>query len=281
MTLDDVEQVLGKAIGLALDEDLGITGDITTQGVFPAKKDVVASIITRDAGVIAGMFVAAATFKLVDDNTGFVALCEDGVDVEGGQTIAQVKGDVSAVLSAERVALNFLSHMSGIATMTRRFVDKAAPYGVTIKDTRKTLPGLRIFEKYAVEAGGGIHHRFGLYDAVLIKDNHIKAAGGMTEAVTRVRGNLQGDLPIEIEASTIDEVKEALRAGVDTIMLDNMDVEMIRKAVKMIDGSALVEVSGNIVLDNVEEIAKTGVNYISVGALTHSSKALSLSLLIE
>lgn len=281
MSTDDVEQVLGKAIGLALDEDLGITGDITTQGVFPEKQDVVASIITRDTGTIAGMFVAAATFKLVDQNTSFVALCEDGKEVDEGQTIAQVKGEISSILSAERVALNFLSHMSGIATLTRLFVDKATPYGVTIKDTRKTMPGLRIFEKYAVEAGGGMHHRFGLYDAVLIKDNHIKAAGGIAEAVSRVRDNLQGDLPVEVETSNLDEVKDALRARVDTIMLDNMDVKMIKDAVKMIDGSALVEVSGAVDLDNVEEIAKTGVNYISVGAITHSSMALSLSLLVE
>lgn len=277
----DIEEVLEQTIANALDEDLGLSGDITTQAVFHEDKEVSARIIAREPGTIAGLFVAAATFKLIDKNIGFVPLVDDGDEVSADEVVAEIKGNIVGVLSGERVALNFIAHLSGVATLTRKFVERAASHGVSIKDTRKTLPGLRIFEKYAVEVGGGRHHRFGLYDGVLIKDNHIKAAGGLEEAVTSARANLEPGTSIEVEAATLDEVAEALSLEADIIMLDNMDADTMREAVRMINGDALVEVSGSVTLETVEKIAELGVNYISVGALTQSAPALDVSLEIE
>lgn len=278
--LSDLERVINDIIAKALDEDLGLAGDITSEAIFPEDMEVVAQIIAKESGVIAGLFMAAAVFTAVDINTSFVPLVEDGAAVKPGDVIAQVKGNIIAVLSGERTALNFLAHMSGVATATRAFVERTESYGVAIKDTRKTLPGLRVFEKYAVQAGGGRHHRFGLFDGVLIKDNHIKLAGGITNAVEQARDRLQADMPIEIECATLDEVAHAVEAGVDVIMLDNMDIDMIKDAVRVISGEVQIEVSGGVNMDNVEEIAEAGIDFISIGSITQSAKALDLSMLI-
>jgi nicotinate-nucleotide pyrophosphorylase (carboxylating) len=279
--VESAEEILRKKIIAALEEDLGFAGDITSQAVVPADLQGGASIVAKEDGVIAGLFVANAVFKAVDSEIEFTQKVEDGAEVKEGQTIAQVVGTVRSILAGERVALNFLGHLSGIATLTKKFVDKARPFQVTIKDTRKTTPEMRILEKYAVRVGGGKSHRFGLYDAVLIKDNHIKAAGGIQPAIESARKNLRPGTEIEVEVEDVADVTEALRGKADIIMLDNMDVASIKEAVKSIRAKALVEVSGGVTLDNVEEIARTGINFISVGAITQSVKALDLSLNLE
>lgn len=279
--MESAEEILRKKIVAALEEDLGFAGDITSQAVVPADLQGRASIVAKEDGVIAGLFVAHAVFKGVDSEIKFTQKVEDGTEVKKGQTVAQIAGIVRSILAGERVALNFLGRLSGIATLTKKFVDKARLFQVTIKDTRKTTPEMRILEKYAVRVGGGKSHRFGLYDAVLIKDNHIRAAGGILSAIERARENLRPGTKIEVEVSNLADVIEALRAKADIIMLDNMDIASIKEAVKRIRAKALVEVSGGVTLDNVEDIARTGINFISVGAITQSAKALDLSLNLE
>ena len=272
------EDYLKQIVDTALTEDLGLSGDITSQAIFTEDKPGKAVIVAKQPGVIVGLFVAEAVFYAVDSTVRFEARIADGDLVEPEDVVIQLDGSLLAILSAERVALNFLGHLSGIATLTRAYVESAATYGAVVKDTRKTLPGLRALEKYAVLVGGGRNHRFGLYDAVLIKDNHIQAAGGISEAVGRVRKNLKEEMPVEIEVRTAGEVTEALAAGVDIIMLDNMDAAGIAAAVAIIGDKAEVEVSGGVTLENIAEKAAAGPDFISAGALTQSAPAFDFSL---
>lgn len=263
-------------VQLALEEDLG-SGDITTDSVIMEDRVATARVTAKEPLVLCGTEIFQAVFKRLDSCAEFPALnFGDGDNVAAGETILDVKAGNAALLKGERSALNILQRLSGIATLTRTFVERAKPLAVL--DTRKTTPGLRVFEKYAVSCGGGSNHRFGLFDAVLIKDNHIKAAGSISSAVARVREKLRGSQIIEVETVCLDEVREALDAGVDIIMLDNMDLETLRQAVKLIGGRAKVEVSGSITLDRLAELANCGADYVSVGALTHSARAVDISM---
>ena len=265
----------------ALAEDVG-DGDITTESVMQPSLRMRGNFIAKEAGVIAGLQVAAAVFRQLDAEVRFEAACSDGEQVTKGQRIATVCGSARALLSGERTALNFMQRMSGIATATRRFVDAVAGTKATILDTRKTVPGLRLFDKEAVRLGGGSNHRIGLFDMVLIKENHIAAAGGsISEAVRRVRAHDARKRPIEVEVKNLDELGEALALGLDRIMLDNMSREAMREAVRICAGRCPLEASGNVTLANVADVAATGVDFISVGALTHSVQALDISLLLE
>jgi nicotinate-nucleotide pyrophosphorylase (carboxylating) len=232
----------------------------------------------RRAGVISGLAVAEAAFHALDPSVVFEPLVRDGARVEAGSVAARVAGSAHALLTGERVALNFLSHMSGIATLTRRYVDLVAGTRARIVDTRKTTPGLRAFEKYAVRCGGGQNHRSGLYDAILIKDNHIVAAGGIAPALAAARAHAGHMVKIEIEVTSLDELAEALQHPVDAVLLDNMEPPMLREAVALVDGRAITEASGGVSLDTVRAIAESGVDLISIGALTHSAPILDLGL---
>lgn len=266
----------------ALEED-GAEADITTLSTVPAAAQARASIIVRQAGVIAGLAVAAETFHTLDPQVAVELLVEDGAAVQPGQVVAEVSGPARSLLSAERVALNFLGHLSGIATLTAQCVRALEGTKARILDTRKTTPGLRALEKEAVRLGGGQNHRFGLNDGVLIKDNHIKAAGGITQVVTAARRVSPHLLKIEVECETLAEVQEALEAGADVILLDNMDIEMTRSAVELVRRTApevLIEASGNIGTNPAKlmAVAATGVDFISLGALTHSSPNFDVAL---
>jgi nicotinate-nucleotide pyrophosphorylase (carboxylating) len=264
------------AVRRALEEDLG-PGDVTSERVISPEATAEARIIAKQLGVAAGLDVAEAVFQQVDRRVAFRARVAEGDRISPGQVLAEVGGPARAILSAERTALNFLGRMSGIATLTRRFVDAVKGTGVKILDTRKTAPGLRAVDKLAVERGGGKNHRLGLYDLVLIKDNHIEFAGSLAEAVRRARA-MESELEIEVEARSLEEVEAALQAGVDRILLDNMSPATMREAVRRARGRARLEASGNVNLDNVLEVAQTGVDDISIGALTHSAPVLDLSL---
>ena len=280
MTTD--EQVLEAAaslIEMALAEDIG-PGDATSEAVLPDDLCLRGRIVVKARGVIAGLPIAGAVFARVDPSLRFVSLRSDGDRVAPGDVVAEVTGPARGMLSAERTALNFLQHLSGIATLTRAFVDAVAGTRAVILDTRKTHPGYRLLEKYAVRVGGGRNHRMGLYDMVLIKDNHIEAAGSITTAVRRAR-EAHPDLPIEVEVKDLDELREALGADVDRIMLDNFDLEAMREAVRLTAGRVPLEASGGITLERVAAVAATGVDFISVGALTHSARALDLSMEVE
>lgn len=268
---------LDKLILDALAEDLG-TGDITTESCIPEDAISEGFFRAKQDGVFCGMAVLKRVFWLVDEKITVTPLVADGDEVKKGQNIAGISGPSRSVLCGERVALNLIQHMSGIATATRKAVRAVEGTGCVIVDTRKMTPGLRVLEKYSVKAGGGNNHRFNLADGVLIKDNHIVAAGGIAEAVSAVRRNAPHTLRVEIEAETIDQVRQCLDAGADIIMLDNMSVEDMRKCVKLINGRALTEASGNMGERDLREVAETGVNYISIGALTHSVAALDISL---
>ena len=273
------EELLGAAKGLieqALREDVG-PGDVTTQAIIPPDVRGKGAILVKAHGVICGLQVAAEVFRAVDGRVSFRPRVREGEPVQPGDVVAEVEGPLRGILTAERTALNFLARLSGIATLTARFVDAVAPYRAVILDTRKTTPGWRVLEKYAVRCGGGRNHRMGLYDMVLIKDNHIAACGSISEAVRRVRAAGVG-VPVEVEVKDLDELREALKLGVDRILLDNFSVEDIAEAVKIAEGRVPLEASGGVTLDNVAAIAATGVDYISVGALTHSAPALDLSL---
>ena len=267
-----------RAVAAALEEDLGQAGDITTDPIIPARATAEAEIVARKAGVIAGVDLAAASFKALDHDAQFVADVADGAHVAAGTRIAQVQGKARALLSAERVALNFLGHLCGIATLTAAYVAAAEGTKARIACTRKTTPGLRAFEKYAVRAGGGLNHRFGLYDAVLVKDNHIAAAGGLAQALAKLRARTGHLVKIEVEVDTLDQLDEALHFPIDAVLLDNMDVPTLKQAVAMVDGRVLTEASGGVSLETVRKIAETGVDLISVGALTHSAPRLDLAL---
>jgi quinolinate synthase len=265
-------------IDLAIREDIGL-GDATSEAVLPAGQRLLGQIVSKAAGVIAGLPVVEAVFRAVDPAVRFVALVAEGQEVVPGEPVAEVRGKARSLLSAERTALNFLQRMSGIATLTRRYVDAVSATEAAILDTRKTAPGLRLLDKYAVRMGGGQNHRAGLYDMILIKDNHVEAAGGILPAIQRAR-SAYPDLPIEVEVKSLEELREALSAepALDRIMLDNMDLKTMRQAVALAAGRVPLEASGGVTLETVAEIAGTGVDCISVGALTHSVRALDLSL---
>ena len=266
---------LERVVAAALAEDVG-TGDVTTDATVDASARGTAQLLVKEPGVVCGLEVAAEVFRALDRDVHFEPLVEDGAWVDGPTEVATVAGPLRAILTGERTALNFLGRLSGIATLTRRYVDAVAGTGAAILDTRKTTPGLRAFEKQAVAAGGGRNHRFGLYDGVLIKDNHLRAAGSVGLAVERARGAT--DLPIEVECDTLDQVAEALDEGVDAILLDNMTPDGLLAAVVLTSGRARLEASGGITLENVRAIAETGVDEISIGALTHSARSLDVSL---
>lgn len=271
---------LDRLIELALQEDIH-TGDITTQAVVPGRRDASARLIAKESLILAGIAVAERVFFRLNPEVRFNSTLQDGAVVNAGDVIATIKGNAADLLMAERVSLNLLQRMCGIATLTARFVEAVKGTKARIVDTRKTTPGLREIEKYAVRAGGGINHRTGLYDGVLIKENHIAAAGGIGEAVSRARANIPHTLKIEIETETRGQVEEALAAGADIIMLDNMDCDTMRDCVQLIGGRALVEASGGVNLDSVRAIAETGVDIISIGALTHSPRAMDISMLLD
>ena len=264
-------------IETALREDIG-AGDITTTATVDKKAEGSAEIIVKEGLIVAGILIAEAVFKTVDAGIAFKAFVKDGESVKKGKTIARISGRLSSLLAGERVALNFLQRLSGIATLTSYFVAKVKGCRAKILDTRKTTPGLRILEKYAVRMGGGFNHRFGLCDGILIKDNHIAAVGSIMEAVLRARENIPHNMLIEVEAKNLDEVRGAILAGADVIMLDNMKPAVMKQAVKIIGKKALIEASGGVNLQNVMVIAKTGVDFISVGALTHSARAVDISM---
>jgi nicotinate-nucleotide pyrophosphorylase (carboxylating) len=267
-----------QAVAAALEEDLGSMGDITTDAIIPANAQGEASIIVRKPGVIAGLDLAEATFKSLDPDVRFTRIVEDASKVEAGGTIANLAGKTRALLTGERTALNFLGHLSGIATLTATYVAAVEGTRAKIVETRKTTPNLRAPEKYAVRCGGGMNHRFGLYDAVLVKDNHIAAAGGLADALNTLRTAVGHLVKIEVEVDTLDQLEEALRFPIDAVLLDNMDVGTLKKAVASVKGRVVTEASGGVTLENVGEIAKTGVDLISVGALTHSARSLDSSL---
>ena len=267
-----------EAVRRALAEDLG-WGDVTTEATVPADLRGKGVVLAKADCVLAGLDVAAEAFRQLDPVVAFERHREDGDPCRSGTVVATVRGSARAMLTAERTALNFLQRLSGIATLTRRYVD-AALGGATILDTRKTTPTLRALEKYAVRAGGGTNHRAGLDDGILIKDNHVRLAGGVETAIGRMRLARQ-EMPIEVEVQSLEEVESAIAAGADIILLDNFSLDAIRDAVKRIGGRAKVEVSGGVTLDRLTELAKTGVDYISVGALTHSAPAVDLSFEVE
>ncbi len=269
-------------IKLALAEDIG-PGDITTRAIVPKDRMAKAVFLAKEDGIVAGLEIAAEVFRHLGRNVRFLAGVKDGERVKKGKVIAAVAGPAAAIITGERVALNFLQHLSGIATLTDKYVSKVqSPRSkVRILDTRKTIPGMRQLEKYAVKMGGGANHRMGLHDDILIKDNHIKIAGGIKKAVDGLRKHYRGGKSIEVEARTMAEVNEAIKARADKILLDNMDIARLKEAVKLCKKARIkTEASGGINLNNVKAIAKTGVDYISVGALTHSAKALDISLKI-
>jgi len=273
LALDDI-------IRNALKEDIH-TGDLTTQAMLSGPRPASARLLAKEEMIIAGLAAAARVFTLQDAAVRFEALCSDGDRISSGTDIARISGDASVLLQGERVALNLLQRMSGIATLTDRFVQAVKGTSARIVDTRKTTPGLRILEKYAVRIGGGVNHRTGLYDGILIKENHIAAAGGISEAIRRARAYIPHTLKIEIETETVVQVEEALAAGADIIMLDNMDCPTMRRCVDLIAGRALVEASGGVNLETVRAIAETGVDIISIGALTHSPRAMDISMLLD
>jgi|ERR1041384_2569515 nicotinate-nucleotide pyrophosphorylase (carboxylating) len=267
---------VSQYITRALEEDIG-SGDVTTNTIVPANASLHGRIVAKEDGVVAGLVVAKKVMLSLDQRINFLDRVEDGTKVERGTVLADLDGPARSLLTAERIALNFLGRMSGIATLTRKFVDAVSSTRAVILDTRKTAPGLRLTDKLAVRLGGGQNHRTGLFDMVLIKDNHIDFAGSITNAVGRVRAS-GTKLEIEVETRTLDDVREALALGVQRILLDNMSTDTMREAVAICEGRAKLEASGNVTLDNVLEVAGTGVDYISVGALTHSPKVFDVSL---
>ena len=276
MTEPITNEQIDSLVQLALDEDLG-SGDITTRNILDEISIWTAEVLAKESLTLCGTEIFRRVFSILDSSCTFPGPCfRDGESVSSGEVIMKIRGKSIALLEGERTALNLLQKLSGIATLTRKFVERARP--VTILDTRKTTAGLRIFEKYAVKCGGGENHRFGLFDAVMIKDNHIKAAGSITAAVGRIRKKLNQKKTIEVETTNLHEVEEALSAGVDIIMLDNMPTEMIHQAVKLVDHSVKIEVSGSISLERLDELAETGIDYVSVGALTHSAPAVDISM---
>ncbi|MBI2489148.1 MAG: carboxylating nicotinate-nucleotide diphosphorylase [Planctomycetes bacterium] len=299
MKFDFEPEKIDTLIQLAIQEDIG-TGDITTENLIPENLVIKGSFVAKDDGIVAGLPVVEYFFSKLDKKAIVKRIVEEGAQVNKGNIIAVVKGSARALLSGERIALNFLQRLSGIATSASQFVERVKPIKVDIMDTRKTIPGWRYLEKYAVAIGGGVNHRMGLYDQALIKDNHLDImesklfpsssfAGGVEDAVSLLRRKLRRDVLIEIEVRTIDEVGNALKAGVDIILFDNMNIAQLKDAVKLVKewkskkktSLPLTEASGNVTLENVRLVAETGVDRISVGAITHSAKAMDISLEIE
>lgn len=267
-------------IKLAMEEDVA-TGDVTTNNVIPSEIRKKAYMIAKTNGVIAGLEVAEMVFRQLDNSLSWVPEVKDGDAVKSGDVIVRFDASYRALLTGERTALNFLQRMCGIASMSATYVNAVKDYKTVILDTRKTLPGFRILDKYAVRTGGANNHRIGLFDMAMIKDNHIEVAGGITPAVQQIRTKIPADIKIEVETTTLEQVREALGVGADIIMLDNMDKETMMKAVEMINGKAKVEASGNVTLEKLHEVAATGVDFISIGALTHSVKAMDISQRLE
>ena len=266
-----------KLIRMALEEDI-TSEDVSTNAVMPTKVQGTVDLIAKEDGVIAGMDVYARVFKLLDEDTEIEMFCHDGDEVREGDLMAKVTGDIRVLLSGERVALNYLQRMSGIATYTRSVAKLLEGSGVTLLDTRKTTPNCRVFEKYAVRVGGGCNHRYNLSDGVLLKDNHIGAAGSITKAIQMAKAYAPFVRKIEIETETLEQVAEAVEAGADIIMLDNMTPEVMKQAVALIDGRAQTECSGKITKENIARICEIGVDFVSSGALTHSAPILDISM---
>ncbi|HYG59166.1 MAG TPA: carboxylating nicotinate-nucleotide diphosphorylase [Symbiobacteriaceae bacterium] len=275
MTLNPI--AVEELVRRALLEDIG-PGDITTEATVPADKLCTAVIIAKEEGILCGQPVAQAAFRVMDPSLTYEVLVAEGAAVTPGQEVARITGNARSVLTAERVALNFLQRMSGIATVTQSLSESIKYYHARLVETRKTTPGLRLVEKYAVRVGGGRNHRYSLHDAILIKDNHIAVAGGVRHAVLSARKLASHTFRVEVEVETLEQLQEALDAGADIILLDNMDTDTMRRAVEISGGKAIIEASGGITAANVVEVAKTGVDIISMGALTHSVKSLDLSL---
>ncbi len=272
------QSLVREVVRRALEEDIG-TGDLTSRALFADERRTArAVIVAKEEGILAGLPVAEFAFRELDARLAWKSKKSDGDPVRRGEIVVELRGRLEAILMAERVALNFLQRMSGIATLTRRFVERTRGYRTKILDTRKTAPGLRILDKYSVRAGGGSNHRFGLFDGVLLKDNHIRVASGVGEAVRRGRLHAPPGIQVEVEVTTLAEVNEALAAGADILLLDNMTAKTMKEAVRRVGHRAIVEASGGIRLENLREVAATGVDWISVGALTHSVRALDLSL---
>lgn len=271
---------LEALIRTALEEDMG-SGDITTSCTVAPGASGKGCIVAKEPLVLAGIDIARQVFLTVDSGLEVTLSQSDGSRAMEGDTLLEMVGDLAAMLMAERTALNFLQRLSGIATLTRAFVDEVAGTPVRILDTRKTTPGYRFLEKAAVRAGGGYNHRFGLYDGILIKDNHIAAAGSIQQAVGAAKASNRHSLRVEVEVETLDQLAEAIAAGADAIMLDNMDLETMAEAVRLTSGKVVLEASGGVTLENVREVAATGVDLISVGALTHSARAVDMSMEIE
>lgn len=269
-----------RIVRTALIEDIGL-GDVTTEVTVPSDALARAELVAKEDFTLAGLDVAAEVFRILDPDVKFEKIFADGHLVRKGEVIAWLKGKASVLLQGERVALNLLQRMSGIASLTAKYVSEVQGTGATIVDTRKTVPGLRALDKYSVRMGGGRNHRIGLFDGVLIKENHIAAAGGIAAAIDRAKQKLPHTLKIEIETRDLAEVEEALNAGADIIMLDNMNLEEMRQGVDLIAGKAVVEASGGVSLERVRDIAETGVDIISVGALTHSVMAADISMLFD
>jgi len=274
------EPMLDEWLQAALREDLG-SGDVTSEILVPPGLRGRAVMVAKEPLVVAGLEIAVRVFTLLSGEVKIPARTEDGRKVEAGAVLLELEGPVRDLLAGERVALNILQHLSGVATLTRRFVDAVEGTGTRILDTRKTLPGMRALAKYAVRVGGGINHRSSLSEGILVKENHLAACGGVTEAVKALERSAPHTLRVEIEASTLEEVEEAVAAGVDAILLDNMSIDTILESVKRARGTAQLEVSGGVRLENVREIAETGVDAISVGMLTHSAPGVDISMLLK
>lgn len=273
-------QAAQTLIELALKEDVG-DGDITTDNIIPAESRRKAKMVAKADGVVAGLPVAEMVFRRLDPNFVWNVKTTEGTRVKKGDVMVEFEGTYRALLTGERTALNFLQRLSGIATMSAKYADAVKDFKTVILDTRKTLPGFRMLDKYAVKTGGASNHRIGLYDMAMIKDNHIEVAGGITKAVEAVRSKIKPGILIEVETTTLEQVQEALDAKADIIMLDNMDTATMKKGVELIAGRAKVEASGNMTLERLREVAATGVDYISIGALTHSVSALDISQRLE
>ncbi len=277
MGTPEFDRAVDAAIDAALREDMP-EGDVTSDSIIPAGARSEAYFLAKEDGVLAGLAVAARVFERIDPAVIFIERFRDGASFGKSDKLARVKGPTAALLKGERTALNFLQHLCGVATATRRFVEAVAGTKTRILDTRKTVPGLRLLDKYAVRAGGGTNHRVSLSDMVLIKDNHLRHVGSVAEAVRRARARVRPGVRVEVEAANLLQVREALAAGADMIMLDNMPLETMRQAVGLAGGRVPLEASGNMTLDRVRSVAETGVDFISVGALTHSARAVDISL---